>query len=98
MINQDNIGEIKWAWHTKYRPELLHMNLSDFQRHVGSKKNLKNSKPCKVCKVPSYTLCGLCGESVHYFLQKGGQKRQNGFVDYHCENFFGLTRSDMILV
>eukprot|EP00957_Ditylum_brightwellii_P076424 5808279-Ditylum_brightwellii.AAC.1 len=90
--------KIKMAHHTKYRPGQICVNLSDFQKYVDSKKNVKNPKPCKVCGVPSYILCGLCGESVHCFSQKGGKQKQNCFVDYHCENFFGLKRADMTLV
>eukprot|EP00957_Ditylum_brightwellii_P134804 10277883-Ditylum_brightwellii.AAC.1 len=92
------LEKIKRARHTKYRPGQLCLNISDSQKHFNSKKKVKNPNPCEVCGVPSCILCGLCGESVQYFPQKGGQKSQNRFVDYHCENFFGLARDDMTLV
>ena len=90
--------KLKRARHTKYRPGRLCGDLELFQKHIASKQNWKNAKPCEVCGLDTYTTCGLCKAPVHYFPQKGSQKGQSCFIDYHNDNFFGLARKDVALI
>eukprot|EP00957_Ditylum_brightwellii_P062586 4749331-Ditylum_brightwellii.AAC.1 len=73
-------------------------NLENFNKHIASKLNAKNPKPCEVWGLECYTKCNVCNAAVHYLPQKGSQKNQTCFVNFHGDYFFGLARNDATMV
>ena len=59
---------------------------------------IKHPHMCHVCGKPAYSKCGLCDVTLHYFLKRGAHAWAECFLQYHSDTFFGLAKSDAIIV
>jgi hypothetical protein len=59
---------------------------------------IKRPHVCHVCGEPAYSKCGLCDVTLHYFSKRGAHAGAECFLQYHSDAFFGLAKSDAIMV
>jgi hypothetical protein len=80
-----------------------HAQLCDDLAHLQDHINLavtaiKRPYMCHVRGEPAYSKCRLCDVTLYYFLKRGAHTGAECFLLYHSETFFGLAKSDVIMV
>jgi hypothetical protein len=76
-------------------------DFTNLQDHINSAVTaIKRPHMCHVCGEPAYSKCGLlCDVTLHYFSKRGAHAGAECFlVLYHSDAFFGLAKSDAIMV
>ena len=74
-------------------------NMSCLQKHINHLKKIKCPKQCEICGIDAYTVCTLCpgNPGVHFFPTKGIAKGKHCFLEFHSDEYFGITKSDVKL-
>ena len=83
---------------TKYGSARLCVYLTDYERHLEYRAQLKNSIPCEAFGADSYNICGLCNAPIKLFSKREFHTNTTCFLKYHSDIFFGLARSDSTLL
>ena len=79
-------------------PPRLCGDLENFNKHMNSDKTDNNSRLCVVCNKKTYTICTICKVPLHYFPYRGENKGKDCVVKYHCDTFFGLSKTEAQLL
>eukprot|EP00957_Ditylum_brightwellii_P202206 15329083-Ditylum_brightwellii.AAC.1 len=71
-------------------------DLSDLKRHLSSADTgEKHPKSCRVCSKPAYSICTVCGVSLHILPTTSTCAGAEFFFDYHNDMFFGMAQEDV---